>query len=215
MRSKEEAHDYRYFPDPDLLPVVLEDALIENIEAQLPELPDVKKERFVAQYQLGMVEALRLTESRALADYFETAAGGRDARLVANWILGDLFGHLNREDLDIERSPVTAGDLGALVGLITDGTISGKIAKSVFQDMTESGKSPSDIVEEKGLKQISDTGAIEQIIAEIIETNPDQVEKARENPKLIGWFVGQVMQKTKGQANPQMVNELLRKALGG
>ena len=203
MRSKEEAHDYRYFPDPDLLPVLVEDSMIERVRAELPELPDVKKERFVSQYQLGMIDALRLTESRALADYFETAAGGRDARLVANWILGDLFGHLNREGLEIEQSPVAAGDLGKLVELITDGTISGKIAKSVFQEMTASGRTPDEIVEEKGLKQISDTGAIEQIIAEIIEANPDQVEKARQNPKLIGWFVGQVMQKTKGQANPQ------------
>ena len=215
MRSKEEAHDYRYFPDPDLLPVVLEDSMIERIKAELPELPDIKKERFVTQYKLGMIEALRLTESRALADYFETAAKGRDARLVANWILGDLFGHLNREDLEIDQSPIKAGDLGALTGLIADGTISGKIAKQVFQDMIATGKSPDEVVEEKGLKQISDTGAIEQIIAEIIEANPDQVAKAKENPKLIGWFVGQVMQKTKGQANPQMVNEVLRKKLGG
>ncbi len=214
MRSKEEAHDYRYFPDPDLLPVVLDDAMIEKVRAELPELPDVKKERFVAQYQLSATDALRLTESRALAAYFETAAKDRDARMVANWILGDLFGHLNREGLEIEQSPIKAGDLGELTDLITDGTISGKIAKSVFQDMIESGKSPGDIVEEQGLKQISDTGAIEQIITEIVEANPAQVEKARENPKLIGWFVGQVMQKTKGQANPQVVNELLRKALG-
>jgi len=215
MRSKEEAHDYRYFPDPDLLPVVLDDALIERVRAELPELPDVKKERFVEAYKLGGIEALRLTESIELADYFEQASKGRDGRLVANWILGDLFGHLNREDLEIDRSPISPESLGSLTDLINDGTISGKIAKQVFQDMIATGKSPGDIVEEKGLKQISDTGAIEQIITDIVEANPDQVEKARENPKLIGWFVGQVMQKTKGQANPQMVNELLRAKLGG
>ena len=214
MRSKEEAHDYRYFPDPDLLPVVLDDAFIEKIRAELPELPDAKRERFIQDLGLTKDTASVLVADKAAADFFETAAKGRDATLVANWITTDLFGHLNREDLEIDRSPVAAGDLGALTDLIKDGTISGKIGKQVFQDMVESGKSPGDIVEEKGLKQISDTGAIEQIIAEIVEANPAQVEKARENPKLIGWFVGQVMQKTKGQANPQMVNELLRKALG-
>ncbi|MGI9450244.1 MAG: Asp-tRNA(Asn)/Glu-tRNA(Gln) amidotransferase subunit GatB [Geminicoccaceae bacterium] len=215
MRSKEEAHDYRYFPDPDLLPVVLDDALIEKVKAQLPELPDAKKERFVQDLGLTTDIASVLVAEKATADYFEAAAKGRDAKTVANWITTDLFGHLNREGLDIEQSPVATGDLGALTDLITDGTISGKIAKSVFQDMIASGDDPGSIVEAKGLKQISDTGAIEQIIAEIIEANPDQVAKAKENPKLIGWFVGQVMQKTKGQANPQLVNELLRKKLTG
>ncbi len=214
MRSKEEAHDYRYFPDPDLLPVVFDDAFIQEIKAQLPELPDAKRERFVQDLGLTKDTASVLVADKAAADFFETAAKGRDATMVANWITTDLFGHLNREGLEIEQSPVAAGDLGALTDLIKDGTISGKIAKSVFQDMVESRKSPGDIVEEKGLRQISDSGAIEQIITEIVEANPVQVEKAKENPKLIGWFVGQVMQKTKGQANPQMVNELLRKALG-
>ncbi|MEM8952283.1 MAG: Asp-tRNA(Asn)/Glu-tRNA(Gln) amidotransferase GatCAB subunit B, partial [Pseudomonadota bacterium] len=213
MRSKEEAHDYRYFPDPDLLPVVVDDIMIERIKAELPELPDAKRERFVQNLGLTKDIASVLVAERAAADYFEAAASGRDAKLVANWITTDLFGHLNREDLEIEQSPVAASDLGALTDLIKDGTISGKIAKQVFQDMVASGESPGDIVEKKGLKQISDSGAIEQIIAEIVQANPAQVEKAKENPKLIGWFVGQVMQKTKGQANPQMVNELLRKAL--
>ncbi len=214
MRSKEEAHDYRYFPDPDLLPVVLQDDFIEKIRAELPELPDAKRERFVEKLGVGRDMASVLVADKATADYFEAAAEGRDAKLVANWITTDLFGHLNREGVDIEQSPVAAGDLGGLTELIADNTISGKIAKSVFQDMIETGEPPDAIVERKGLKQISDTGAIEQIIAEIVEANPAQVEKARENPKLISWFVGQVMQKTKGQANPQMVNELLRKALG-
>ncbi len=213
MRSKEEAHDYRYFPDPDLLPVVLEDALIERVRAQLPEMPDVKKDRFVQDLCISKDIASVLVAEKATADYFEEAASGRDAKMVANWITGDLFGHLNREDLEIEQSPIKADDLGKLTDLITDGTISGKIAKQVFQDMIALGKSPGDIVDEKGLKQISDTGAIEQIIVDIIDANPDQVAKARENPKLIGWFVGQVMQQTKGQANPQMVNELLRAKL--
>ena len=215
MRSKEEAHDYRYFPDPDLLPVVLDDALIERVKAELPELPDAKKERFVRDLGLTKEIASVLVAEKVTADYFEAAAKGRDAKLVANWITGDLFGHLNREGLDIEQSPISAGDLGKLTDLITDGTISGKIAKQVFQDMMASGKAPDDIVEEKGLRQISDTGAIEQIIAEIIDTNPDQAAKAKENPKLLGWFVGQVMQKTKGQANPQVVNALLRAKLNG
>ncbi len=214
MRSKEEAHDYRYFPDPDLLPVVLDDALIKKVRAQLPELPDVKKERFVQDLGLSKDIASVLVTEKAVADFFETAAGGRDAKMIANWITGDLFGHLNREGLEIEQSPVSPENLGALVDLIKDGTISGKIAKSVFQDMIVTGNAPDQVVEEKGLKQISDTGAIEQIIAEIVDANPDQVAKAKENPKLIGWFVGQVMQKTKGQANPQMVNELLRAKLG-
>ncbi|MDH3663650.1 MAG: Asp-tRNA(Asn)/Glu-tRNA(Gln) amidotransferase subunit GatB, partial [Alphaproteobacteria bacterium] len=214
MRSKEEAHDYRYFPDPDLLPVVLDDGMIERIRAELPELPDAKRERLVGTFGLSRDIASVLVAEKATADYFETAAEGRDAKLVANWITTDLFGHLNRAGLEIDQSPIKAGDLGALTDLITDGSISGKIAKQVFQDMIASGKAPDRIVDEQGLKQISDTGAIETIIAEIIEANPAQVAKAKDNPKLIGWFVGQVMQKTKGQANPKVVNELLQKALG-
>ena len=216
MRSKEEAHDYRYFPDPDLLPVLVEDSMIERIRAELPELPDAKQARFVKELGLSKDIASVLVTERATADFFEAAAAsGRDAKMVANWITGDLFGHLNREGLEIEQSPVSAENLGKLTDLIADGTISGKIAKSVFQDMIATGGPPDAIVEEKGLKQISDTGAIEQIIAEIVDANPDQVEKIKENPKLIGWFVGQVMQRTKGQANPKMVNDLLRAKLGG
>ncbi|MEZ5932283.1 MAG: Asp-tRNA(Asn)/Glu-tRNA(Gln) amidotransferase subunit GatB [Alphaproteobacteria bacterium] len=215
MRSKEEAHDYRYFPDPDLLPVVLQDDFIDKVRAQLPELPDVKKERFVAELGLSAYDAGVLVAERETAAFFEEAAKGRDAKLIANWVTSELFGALNREGLSIEESPVSADNLGKLVGLISEGTISGKIAKQVFQDMLSTGRSPDAIVEEKGLKQISDSGAIEQIIAEIVEANPAQVEKVKENPKLIGWFVGQVMQQTKGQANPQLVNELLRAKLDG
>ena len=213
MRSKEEAHDYRYFPDPDLLPVVLQDDFIETIKAGLPELPDAKKLRFVQDLGLTSDAASVLVADRDAADYFETAAHGRDATMVSNWITTDLFGHLNREGMTIEQSPISAENLGALTDLISKGTISGKIAKAVFQDMIATGQTPDAIVETKGLKQISDTGAIEQIIAEIVEANPAQVEKAKDNPKLIGWFVGQVMQKTKGQANPQMVNDLLKAKL--
>jgi aspartyl-tRNA(Asn)/glutamyl-tRNA(Gln) amidotransferase subunit B len=166
--------------------------------------------------ELGLTKEIAsvLVVERATADFFEAAAKGRDAKLVANWITGDLFGHLNREGLEIDQSPVSAENLGRLTDLIAGGAISGKIAKSVFQDMIASGDDPGSIVDQKGLKQISDTGAIEQVIDEIILANPDQVAKAKENQKLIGWFVGQVMQKTKGQANPQLVNELLREKLG-
>ncbi|HSA82391.1 MAG TPA: Asp-tRNA(Asn)/Glu-tRNA(Gln) amidotransferase subunit GatB [Geminicoccaceae bacterium] len=214
MRTKEEAHDYRYFPDPDLLPLVLEDSFIERIRAELPELPDAKKARFVEQYALSSYDAEVLVAERASADYFEAAAQGRDAKLVANWVITELFGALNRMDRDIALSPITPERLGRLIDLIEDGTISGRIAKDVFSDMLESGDDPAGIVERRGLKQISDTAALERIAFEIIEANPDQVEGYRKNPKALGWFVGQVMKATKGQANPQLVNEVLRKKLG-
>jgi aspartyl-tRNA(Asn)/glutamyl-tRNA(Gln) amidotransferase subunit B len=215
MRSKEEAHDYRYFPDPDLLPVELDEAWIERIRASLPELPDAKRLRFMNDLGLTAYDAAVLVAERETAEYFEAAAKGHDPKLTANWITSELFGALNKAGQSIEDSPIPPEDLGALVGLIEDGTISGKIAKDVFQTMLEEGGRPAEIVEAKGLKQISDTGAIEQIIDEIVAGNPAQVEKARANPKLIGWFVGQVMQATKGQANPKVVNELLRAKLGG
>jgi aspartyl-tRNA(Asn)/glutamyl-tRNA(Gln) amidotransferase subunit B len=215
MRTKEEAHDYRYFPDPDLLPLELEDALITSIEAELPELPDAKKARFVEQYGLSAYDAEVLVAERAAADYFEQAAEGRDAKLAANWVTGDLFGALNRAGRDIARSPVTADRLGKLVGMVQAGAISGRIAKDVFQKMFESGEDPETIVAEQGLTQISDTGTLEQIVDELIAANPAQVASYQTNPKALGWFVGQVMKATKGQANPQLVNDLLRKKLGG
>jgi aspartyl-tRNA(Asn)/glutamyl-tRNA(Gln) amidotransferase subunit B len=215
MRTKEEAHDYRYFPDPDLLPLELDDALIARLEAELPQLPDAKKTRFVEQYGLSAYDAEVLVAERATAEYFEQAAKGRDAKLVANWVTGDLFGALNRAGLDIAGSPVTAANLGKLVGMIQAGTISGRIAKDVFQKMFESGDDPETIVAEQGLAQISDSGALEQIIDELIAANPAQAESCQKNPKALGWFVGQMMKATKGQANPQLVNELLRKKLGG
>jgi aspartyl-tRNA(Asn)/glutamyl-tRNA(Gln) amidotransferase subunit B len=215
MRSKEEAHDYRYFPDPDLLPVNLSEEFVEEIRRTLPELPDDKKRRLVDKLGLSGYDADVLVAERATAEYFEAAAEGQDAKTVANWVTSDLFGYLNKEDLDIADSPVAAKQLGALVGLISDGTISGRIARDVFTEMCATSKDPAVVVEEKGLKQISDSGELEGIVDEAIAKGPAQVEQYKSgNEKIIGWFVGQVMQATKGQANPQMVNEILRKKLG-
>ncbi len=213
MRSKEEAHDYRYFPDPDLLPLELEDAFIDEIRAELPELPDAKKARFTEAYGLSAYDAGVLVADQASADYFEAAAKGRDAKIVANWVISELFGLLNRSGKGIELSPVGAANLGKLVDLIQAGTISGRIAKDVFAEMFETGGDPANIVEAKGLKQISDSGAIEAIVDEVIADNPGQVASYQKNPKALGWFVGQIMKATKGQANPKLVNELLRQKL--
>jgi aspartyl-tRNA(Asn)/glutamyl-tRNA(Gln) amidotransferase subunit B len=215
MRSKEEAHDYRYFADPDLLPLELEDSFIAEVKAQLPELPDAKKARFIEAYGLSAYDADVLVAERANAEYFETAAAKRDAKLVANWVITELFGALNRQGRSIEASPVAAASLGRLVDLIADGTISGRIAKEVFAEMLATGADPAAIVEQKGLAQLSDAAAIERIAFEIIAANPGQVESYRKNPKALGWFVGQVMKATQGQANPQMVNEVLRRKLAG
>lgn len=220
LRTKEEAHDYRYFPDPDLLPLELDDAFITRLEADLPELPDARKARFIEAYGLSAYDAEVLVAERASADYFEQAAGhgqdgGRDAKLVANWVIGDLFGALNRVGGTIAQAPVAPDQLGRLVGLIEAGTISGRIAKDVFAEMFETGKDPETIVAEQGLEQISDSGAVEALIEELIAANPAQVASFQKNPKAIGWFVGQIMKATKGQANPQLVNDLLRKKLGG
>ena len=213
MRSKEEAHDYRYFPDPDLLPLELEDGLVERIAASLPELPDAKKARFVNELGLSAYDAGVLSGERETADFFEAAAKGRDAKAVANWVTGDFFAALNREGKEIAESPVSAAALGELVDLITDGTISGRIAKDVFQIMFETGDAPRKIVEERGLRQVTDTGAISGAIEEVIAANPGKVEELAKKPKLIGWFVGEVMKRTQGKANPQAVNELLKERL--
>jgi aspartyl-tRNA(Asn)/glutamyl-tRNA(Gln) amidotransferase subunit B len=231
MRTKEEAHDYRYFPDPDLLPLELDEAFIAAIERTLPELPDAKKARFMAEHGLSAYDAEVLVAEKASADYFEAAlatgeekeqptqgaaaGAARDPKLVANWLLTELFGALNRAGRDLAHSPITPERLGRLVDLIQDGTISGRIAKDVFAAMFESGADPAAVVEEKGLQQISDATAIEQVAADIIAANPDQVEKLKGNPKVFGWFVGQVMKATQGQANPQLVNAVLRQKLGG
>ena len=214
MRSKEEAHDYRYFPDPDLLPLELEDDFIARIKASIPELPDAKKARFVSQYGLSVYDAGVLVAERETAAYFEAAAKGRDAKAVSNWVTGDLFAFLNRDNKTIAESPVSAAALGEMVGLIGDNTISGRIAKDVFVIMYETGAMPAAIVEERGLRQVTDTGAISAAVDEVIEANPAKVAELLKKPKLLGWFVGEVMKKTQGKANPQAVNELLRAKLG-
>lgn len=214
MRSKENALDYRYFPDPDLPPLDITDEYIENIRKNLPELPEVKKARFMDELNLSEYDARILVSDRETALYFETAAKGRDAKKVANWVMGDLFAALNREYIAIENSPVSPENLGALVDLITDGTISGKIAKEVFEIMFETKKDPTAIVEEKGLKQVSDTGAIEKMIDEILAANPDKVAEIKAGKdKLKGWFVGQIMKASQGKVNPALANQLLEQKL--
>ncbi|NOR40234.1 MAG: Asp-tRNA(Asn)/Glu-tRNA(Gln) amidotransferase subunit GatB [Gammaproteobacteria bacterium] len=216
MRSKEEANDYRYFPDPDLLPVELDADFIEAVRATLPELPDARKSRFVSEYGLSDYDAGILTSTRETGDYYEAAvkAAGGQGKLTANWVMGELSGALNRDDHDIANSPVTAGDLGSLLTRIEDGTISGKIAKQVFEAMWNGAGSADEIIEQQGLKQISDTSAIEAIIKDVLDNNPKQLEQYRGGQqKLLGFFVGQVMQASQGKANPKQVNELLRKLL--
>tara|TARA_B100000676_G_scaffold313348_1_gene393691 strand:- start:3692 stop:5149 length:1458 start_codon:yes stop_codon:yes gene_type:complete len=214
MRSKEDAHDYRYLPDPDLLPLDLKEQFIEEMKASLPELPDERKQRFMSEYQLSAYDAGVLISDRETADFFETAANGRDAKQVTNWITGDLFAHLNKADLSISKTPVSAGALGGLLDLLADGTISNRIAKDVFEEMFESGKDAATIVEEKDLTQITNTSEIEAIVDTIIARGEKQAEQFLSgNEKIIGWFVGQVMKETQGKANPAVVNELLRKKL--
>lgn len=214
MRSKEEAHDYRYFPCPDLLPLELEQAWVDEIKASLPELPDDKKSRFIVDFGLTEYDASVLTADVANAAYFEDVARRRDGKLAANWVINELFGRLNKEDHDITESPVTSVQLGGIIDLITNGEISGKIAKKLFEIVYSEGGVPSEIVEKRGMKQVTDTGAIETAVDEVIRANPDQVEKAKANPKLAGWFVGQVMKATGGKANPKTVNQLVASKLG-
>jgi aspartyl-tRNA(Asn)/glutamyl-tRNA(Gln) amidotransferase subunit B len=214
MRSKEEAHDYRYFPDPDLLPLELKNEWVLKIKETLPELPDQKKHRFMKDYGLSAYDASVLIAERSRADFYENVAKGRDAKLAANWTLNELLGLLNKDGKDITDSPVSAENLGLLVARITDNTISGKIAKDVFAEMYASGAAPDSIIESKGLKQVTDTGAIEKIVDEVIAENPDNVAAYKSGKdKLFGFFVGQVMKKSQGKANPDMVNELLKKKL--
>ncbi len=211
MRSKEEAHDYRYFPDPDLLPVELERTWIDDIRETLPELPDEKKHRFMQEYGLSLYDAGVLITERERADYFETVAHNRDSKTAVNWVLNELLGALNKDGKTISDSPIAAENLGGLIDLIQDKTISGKIAKDVFADMYVSGKDARTIVDEKGLKQVTDTGAIEKIVDEVIAENPENVAAYRGGKdKLLGFFVGQVMKKTQGKANPQAVNDILK-----
>jgi aspartyl-tRNA(Asn)/glutamyl-tRNA(Gln) amidotransferase subunit B len=214
MRSKEEAHDYRYFPDPDLLPLEVTQTYVEDLKTHLPELPDGKKVRFMRDFALSAYDAGVLVAERETAEYFEAVAKGRDAKLAANWVINELFGRLNKEGKDVTHSPVSAEQLGALVGLISDGTISGKIAKDLFEIVWTEGGDPRAIVEERGMKQVTDLGAIETLIDDIIAKNPDKVADAKTNPKAIGWFVGQIMKSSGGKASPQAVNDLLKKKLG-
>jgi len=222
MRSKEEAHDYRYFPDPDLLPLELSQDYVDGLKKGLPELPDAKQARFVRDYKLSTYDAAVLTAERESAEFFEAVAKGRDGvvakprdgKVAANWVINELFGRLNKEGLEVATSPVSARQLGGIIDLIASGAISGKIAKDVFEIVWSEGGDPADIVESRGLKQVTDTGAIEKAVDAIIAANPDKVEQAKAKPAVLGWFVGQVMKSTGGKANPQAVNELLRKKLG-
>src|ERR671921_427131 len=214
MRSKEEAHDYRYFPDPDLLPLEFDQVYVDDLAQHLPELPDAKKARFIADYGLSAYDAGVLVGERASADFFEAVAKGRDGKTAANWVINELFGRLNREGHGIEDSPVSAAQLGGIIDLIGEKVISGKIAKDLFEIVWSEGGDPRDLVEKRGLKQVTDTGAIEKAVDEIIARNPDKVEQAKAKPTLLGWFVGQVMKSTGGKANPQAVNEMLRGKLG-
>jgi aspartyl-tRNA(Asn)/glutamyl-tRNA(Gln) amidotransferase subunit B len=214
MRSKEEAHDYRYFPDPDLLPLELTQAEVDALKANLPELPDEKKARLVRDCGLSAYDADVLVAERATADFFEAVAKGRDAKSAANWVINELAGRLNKEGRDIAASPVSAAQLGDILDLIGDGTISGKIAKDLFEIVWSEGGDPRAIVEQRGMKQVTDLSAIEKIIDEIIAANPDKAEQARAKPQLAGWFVGQAMKASGGKANPQAVNALLKKKLG-
>ncbi|MGF1649661.1 MAG: Asp-tRNA(Asn)/Glu-tRNA(Gln) amidotransferase subunit GatB [Hyphomicrobiaceae bacterium] len=214
MRSKEEAHDYRYFPDPDLLPLEVDEAEIDNLKAALPELPDAKQARLIADFGLTLYDASVLVAERERADFFESVAAGRDGKLAANWVINELLGRLNKEGLDLARSPVSASQLGGIVDLIASEAISGKIAKDVFEILWTEGGDPAVIVETRGMRQVTDTGAIEAAVDAVIAANPGQVEKAKAKPSLAGWFVGQVMKETGGKANPQAVQKIVRDKLG-
>jgi aspartyl-tRNA(Asn)/glutamyl-tRNA(Gln) amidotransferase subunit B len=215
MRSKEHAHDYRYFPDPDLLPLVLDPAWVESLKAHLPELPDAKAARFMRDYGLPAYDARVLVAEQATADFYEAVAKGRDGKQAANWVMGDFFAALNRTGATIETSPVTAANLGKLLDLIADATINGRIAKEVFEAMVETGEDPVAIVDARGLRQVTDTGAIDAAVAEVLAKNADKVAEYRAGKdKLFGFFVGQVMKVMAGKGNPALVNEVLKKQLG-
>ena len=214
MRSKEEAHDYRYFPDPDLLPLKISDDFIKKIKANLPELPDAKKERFINDYGLSSYDAGVLVSEKAIADYFEKAAKGRDSKIIANWVIGDLFALLNKTNKTIEDPPILPESLGELIDFIQDGTISGRIAKEVFESMAVSGKAAAAIIEEKGLKQVSDVKELTKVIKQVLSDHPNELSEYKNGKeKVFGFFVGQVMKLTAGKANPAKVNEILKKEL--
>jgi aspartyl-tRNA(Asn)/glutamyl-tRNA(Gln) amidotransferase subunit B len=215
MRSKEDAHDYRYFPDPDLLPLVLDEGWVEELRAALPELPDEKRARFIGEYGLSAYDAAVLVAEQSTALFFEEVARGRDAKQAANWVTGDLFAMLNRTGRGIEESPVSAASLGRMLDLMADGTINGRIAKDVFNAMAETGEKPDGVVEKRGLRQVTDTAAIDAAVAKVLAANPAKVAEYRGGKeKLYGFFVGQVMREMQGKGNPALVNETLRRALG-
>jgi aspartyl-tRNA(Asn)/glutamyl-tRNA(Gln) amidotransferase subunit B len=219
MRSKEEAHDYRYFPDPDLLPLEFSEAYVSELKAGLPELPDQKEARFIAEFGLSPYDASVLVAERESAEFFETVLSGladkaRDGKVAANWVINELFGRLNKEGHDIGASPVSAAQFAAIVDLIGEGTISGKIAKDLFEIIWQEGGDPRAVVEARGMKQVTDLSAIEKVVDDIIAANPDKVTQAKAKPQLVGWFVGQVMKSSGGKANPQAVNDLLKSKLG-
>jgi aspartyl-tRNA(Asn)/glutamyl-tRNA(Gln) amidotransferase subunit B len=219
MRSKEEAHDYRYIPDPDLLPLEFSEDYVAALRAELPELPDEKKARFISAFGLSAYDAAVLVVERESAEFFETTLAGladkaRDGKLAANWVINELFGRLNKEGQDIASSPVSAAQMAAIIDLIGSGVISGKIAKDLFEIVWTEGGDPRALVEDRGMKQVTDTGAIEKVVDDIIAANPDKVAQAQAKPALMGWFVGQVMKSSGGKANPQVVNDLLKSKLG-
>ena len=214
MRSKEEAHDYRYFPDPDLLPLEIAQSVVNAVAASLPELPDDKKARFVNDYGVTEYDAGVLTADVEHADYFEAVAEGRDGKTAANWVINELFGRLNKEGVEVTESPVKPDQIGCIIDLIAKGDISGKIAKELFEIVWAEGGNPTEIVESRGMKQVTDTGAIEAVVDEVIAANPDKVEQAKSKPTLAGWFVGQVMKASGGKANPQAVQQIVRAKLG-
>ena len=213
MRSKEEAHDYRYFPCPDLLPLEIEQNWVDELEAKLPELPDTKKLRFISSFNLSNYDAGVLTAEKQNAAYFEQVARGRDGKTAANWVINELFGRMKKEDAKITDCPVSPDQLGGIIDLIAKGEISGKIAKELFEIVYTEGGNPADIVNSRNMKQVTDTGAIEAALEQIIKDNPIQVDKAKQNPKLAGWFVGQVIKATDGKANPQVVNQIVASKL--
>jgi aspartyl-tRNA(Asn)/glutamyl-tRNA(Gln) amidotransferase subunit B len=214
MRSKEEAHDYRYFPDPDLLPLELSEDYVARLKRDLPELPDAKQARFMRDFKLSAYDAGVLVAERESAEFFEAVATGRDGKIAANWVINELFGRLNREGKAIDQSPLSAGQLGAIIDLIASGAISGKIAKDVFEIVWSEGGDPAHIVAQRGLRQVTDTAVIDATIDAVIAANPDKVAAVQGKPAMLGWFVGQVLKATGGKANPQAVNTLLRKKLG-
>ncbi|WP_417694610.1 Asp-tRNA(Asn)/Glu-tRNA(Gln) amidotransferase subunit GatB [Roseibium sp.] len=214
MRSKEEAHDYRYFPDPDLLPLEFTQAFVDEMAKDLPELPDEKKNRFITNFGLSPYDADILVAEKKSADFFEKIADGRDAKLAANWLINELFGRLNKEGLPLEQSPISADQLGKIIDLIKANVISGKIAKDLFEIIWTEGGDPEQVVEDRGMKQVTDLGAIEAIVDEILAANGPKAEQAKEKPGLLGWFVGQVMKASKGKANPQAVSDMLKQKIG-